>query len=126
MTGIVGSMTASTRCSSSQAVQAACQLSPPRLRGDVLLPRQGAPLSLLDPLTERRSVELAPVVEAPVVGEHLRCQDVEEVVACLRYSVGRRRLDEHRTEATARVERVLEPGRHVGVEVGSGEARRNG
>ena len=103
-TGIVGSSSAVSRCSSSQAGPGARHLPSTRLRRDVRLPGHGTPLPLLDPLAQRRPVELAPAVEAAVIDEQLRGQDVEEVVA----HVGARRrwrLDQCRAKLGAGVER---------------------
>ena len=79
------------------------RLAPPRLGRDVRLPGNGTPLPLLDPLAQRRPVELAPAVEPAVIHEHLRRQDVEEVVTRVSALRGQWRLDEHGAETTAGV-----------------------
>ena len=77
--GIVGSTTASMRCSANQSHQACVSSVRPAWQADVFLGRHRPSLRVLEPSAIRRAVSVPPVVEATVVDEHLGEDEIEEV-----------------------------------------------
>ena len=74
------------------------QLTTTRLRRNVGLGGESSPLSGLHPFAQRRAIELAPAVEAPVVDEQLGCDDIDEVFSEIEINRRPRRVDDRRAE----------------------------
>ncbi len=98
------------------------RLPAPLLGADVVLRRQRAALRVIQKASDRRAIELPPLVEAMVVHEHLGAHEVEEDQPELQLDCGRRDIDDLDPELTAGVQRSFEPVDHIGIELDEPEA----